>query len=564
MITPESLLPYQKKFLYMKQEFQSWAPALQELSTFCNPTRGFFAGMIPNNGKKIDHRVLLDSHARRAVRTLASGMVSGLTSPSRPWFAIGVTDQALKENDEVREWCDLVENILFDIFSRSNIYGALHSVYEEIGTFGTASFMLIEDFDQVIRARSYTAGEYFVACDAKGRVRKFGREFFMSVGQMVEEFGLEACSPQVQAAFNQSQTEQWIKINMMVEPNDKRTPGMVDNQNMAFKCVYWQDGEGTKILRQDGYEEFPVLAPRWDTTTTADAYGRGPGWDALGDVKMLQKEQRMKLEGLDKSNNPPVQQDSSVEGDANTMPGGVTRYNGLNGPNAGVRPAYQVQPDVNGMRESIMECKRAIDAAFYADLFLMFVNDTGGKMTATEVAERQSEKLQVLGPVLERLENELLSPLIERTFAIAMRMGLIPQAPDVMQGMELKIRYISILAQAQKMVGATAMQQVLGFVGNLSQLDPETADIIDTDETGRIYADNLATPAKMMRSKEKVAARREARAQAAQQAQQAEMAMASAKAGRDVAGAARDLGETKVGQNSALDATLGALTGAQP
>lgn len=556
--------PYQKKFGYMKQEHQTWAPALLELSQFCNPTRGFFSGMTPNNGKKIDHRLLLDSHARRAVRTLASGMVSGLTSPSRPWFAIGVPDQELKDNDEVREWCDIVENILFDIFSRSNIYGALHSMYEEIGTFGTASLMLMEDFEQVIRARSFTAGEYFLACDAKGRVRTFAREFFMTVSQVIEEFGEENVSASVKAAYQNKQTEMWVKINMLIEPNTEREPGYQDFKHMPFRCLYWQEGETFTLLRQDGFEEFPVLAPRWDTTTTADAYGRGPGWDALGDVKMLQKEQRMKLEGIDKRNNPPTQQDSSVEGDAQTMPGGVTRYNGIMGPNAGVRPAYQIDPAVRELREDINDCKQAISAAFYADLFLMFINDTGGKMTATEVAERQSEKLQVLGPVLERLENELLSPLIERTFAIANRMGLIPPAPKVMQGSDLKIRYISILAQAQKMVGATAMSQVLGFVGNLSQLDPETADIIDTDETGRIYADNLATPAKMMRSRDKVEARRQARAQAAQQAQQAQVALAAAKAGRDMAGAAKDLGMTQVGQNSALDATLGAITGAQP
>lgn len=563
MITSQVFKPYQKKFGYMKMEFQNWVPALQELSRFSNPTRGFFDGYRPNSGRKIDHQVVLDGHARRACRTLASGMVSGLTSPSRPWFGIALSDQALMENDEVRHWCDIVEGVLFDIFARSNVYGALYSMYEELGTFGTGAMMIVEDFKEVILARAFTAGEYYLACDPRGYVNNFAREYWMTTDQLVDEFGIDNVSETVKSNYQSGQSMNWFKVCKLIEPNKNRLQGFMDSAHMPFKCTYWQDGEQDKVLRVDGFEEFPVMAPRWSTTTTADVMGRGPGWDALGDTKMLQKEQKMKLEAIDKVGNPPIQQDASVEGMANTMPGGVTRYNGVFGPNAGVRAAYEVRPDINAMREDINEVKRAIDADFYADLFLMFQNQDLGKMTATEVAERQSEKLQILGPVLERLENELLRPLIERTFAIANRMGLIPPPPPIAQGHELKIRYISILAQAQKMVGATAMQQVVNFVGGLTVLDPEAADLVDVDEAGRIYADNLSTPAKLIRSREKVEQRRQARAEAAEQAAQAQQAMALAKAGRDVSGGVKDLAQAPMGDNNALDATLGALTGAQ-
>lgn len=559
---PTDLIEDKKRRLgRLKTDASSWFATGQELSKFCCPTRGFFS-QTPNQGTKIDHRVVLDMHARRAVRTLASGMVSGLTSPSRPWFAIGVTDPSIQELDEVKEWCDMVETRMLDVFAHSNIYGVLHSVYEELATFGTASFFLSEDINTIIHGRSYTFGEYYLGCDQNGRVNTFAREFFLQVDQMVLEFGLENLSPTVQAHHQNKNFDTWIKCSMLVERNRDRKPGFIDNKNMAYTCTYWEDGNPEKPLRVDGYEEFPVLAPRWDTTTSADSYGKGPGWDALGDTKMLQKETRMKLEGLDKSNNPPVQVDSSVDGEANLMPGGITRFSGVM-PNAGVKPAYQVQPDVNAMLESIRDCRMVIDRAFYADLFLMFANADLGKMTATEVAERQSEKLQMLGPVLERLENELLSPLIERTFAIMSRMGLIPPAPEALKKTELKVRYISILAQAQKMVGSVAMQQVIGFVGSMAATDPEVADLIDTEETTRIYADNLSTPAKMLRTRGKVAERRKARAEAQQQAQQAQMALAMAKAGRDAAGATKDLAGATLNGNSALDAALAGLRGTQ-
>lgn len=555
--------PYDRRLSALKTEASSWVATWMEQSKFCCPTRGFFANATPNQGTKIDHRVVLDSHARRAVRTLASGMISGLTSPSRPWFAIGVADAEIGELDEVKVWCDEVETRMMDVFSRSNIYGVLYSVYEELAVFGTASFFLSEDFNNVIHGRVYTAGEYVLGTDSRGRVNTFGREFFLKVSQIVQEFGYENVSPQTQASWNNKEYDKWLKVRMLCEENIDRDPTYADSKNMTYRCIYWEESNADKIMRQDGYDEMPVIAPRWDTTTTADAYGKGPGWDALGDVKMLQKEQRMKLEALDKVANPPIQVDASVEGEANTMPGGVTRFSATL-PNAGVKPAYQINPDIGAIRESITDCRNAISSAFYADLFLMFAQGDLGKMTATEVAERQSEKLQMLGPVLERLETELLQPLIDRTFAIMSRMGLIPPAPVALLDTVLKIKYISILAQAQKMVGATAMQQVVNFVGGLAAVDPEAADLIDTDETGRIYADNLAVPSRMLRNKGKVAERREARAQAQQQAQQAQMALAMAKAGRDVAGATKDLGQTPLDGNSALDATLGAMTGRQP
>lgn len=556
--------PFIKRFGFLRNEAMTWYPAWKELAQFVNPTRGFFMDDIPNRGKKIDHKVVMDGHARRAVRTLASGMTSGLTSPSRPWFRIGVPDPDLSENTNVKIWCDDVQNRMLDVFARSNIYGALYSAYEEIATFGTAALFLAADFNEVIRARSFTIGEYFLGCGPNGRVNAFARQYWMTALQLVEEFGIENVSPQVQQKYENHNTESWIKVNFLIEVNDDRIPGIKDFRNMPYRSLYWEDGSmQDTYLRVGGFEDFPILAPRWDTTTTADSYGRGPGWDALGDVKMLQKMQYQALTALDKVIDPPTQQDSSIQGDANTLPGGVTRYSAL-APNAGVRPAYQIQPDIAAMEAKIERTEKKIDAAFYSDLFLMLIQGDTGNMTATEVAERQSEKLQMLGPVLERLENELLNPLIDRTFSIMLSKGLIPPAPREIQGATLKAQYISILAQAQKMVGVTAMQQQLGIVGNMMQASPEVGDIIDWDEAGRESAEMLAVPAKMIKSPEAVAAIRKARADAQAKQQQMQMALASTQAAKNGAGAAKDLGNTPVGKNSALDATLAGLTGAQP
>lgn len=559
--------PFIKRSGLMWNEAMSWYPAWRELAQFCNPTRGFFFDEAPNRGKQIDFKTVIDGHARRACRTLASGMTSGLTSPSRPWFRLGLPDPDLSNFAPAKIWLDEVQSRMLDVFAKSNIYGVLHSMYEEIGTFGTACSFLEEDPRDVIRGRVYTAGEYFLSCGADGRVNGFYRRFYMSVFQMVAQFGLENCSPSTQAMF-QNHQDTWRKVHHLVEVNDTRIPKYKDFRNMPFRSIYWEDGSMINTyLDLGGYQEFPLLTPRWDTTTTADSYGRGPGWDALGDVKMLQKERREGLTALAKVVNPPMQKDSSVQGDVNTMPGGITESSS-NVPNAGLRPAYQINPDLNAMRQEVQDTKKAISEAFFADLFLMLQDDTRSGITATEIAERQAEKLQILGPVLERLENELLNPLISRTFAIMNRAGLLPPPPREIQGQPIKIQYISVLAQAQKMASVTAIDQWSGaIIAEAEQAqDPTILDIINFDEKNAEKADLLGVPAKIVNDPSAIAQKRQAR-----QAQQALAAKAAAmNQGADTAAkagsAVESLANSPVnsgdsGQNSALDQVLSSITG---
>jgi hypothetical protein len=464
-------------------------------------------------------------------------------------------------------WLDGIQITMQTVFAKSNVYGVLNSMYEEVGGFGTACALLEKDPVDVIRMRCYTAGEYFLGTGPDGRVNAFYRRFWMTVSQLVKEFGKENCTPQVVTMFENQSPDTWVRINFLIEENDDRVEEYKDWKNMRYRSVYWEDGAmPDKYLRMGGFEDFPVLAPRWSTTTTADAYGRSPGWKMLGDVKMLQALQRNKLIALDKVTNPPVQVDASVQGDVNMMPGGVTRFSGMM-PNAGVKAAYEVRLDLASLENTIQTTQNAIKEKSFANLFLMLIDaERGQPITATEVTERQSEKLSILGPVLERLEGELLNPLIERTFGIMLRMGLIPTPPKEIQGMELKVKYISILAQAQKMVGTTAMQQVLAYASSLAQTQlqlgqAEVLDNINFDEQIQEYAEMLGIPAKSMNSPEMRDALRKAKREAQAKAQQAQEAQIQADNMNKMSGAAKNLGTTPMDQNSALDAVLGGITG---
>jgi hypothetical protein len=168
------------------------------------------------------------------------------------------------------------------------------------------------------------------------------------------------------------------------------------------------------------------------------------------------------------------------------------------------------------------------------------------QMTATEVAERHTEKLVMLGPALERLQSELLGPIIDRIFAILDKFNLLPEIPREIEGMELRIEYISTLAQAQKAVGTNAITQFADYVGAIAGIVPDVTDKFDADESVDQYADMVGVPPKVVRSDDKVIEIRNERIRLQQQQAQLEQAQQAAQS-------SKLLSDTKLGQNSALD-----------
>ncbi len=544
--------PFQDRHNALMSEAESWNTAWKDIQKYIAPTRGHFDDAQPNQGKTIDHKTILNGHASRALVKLSSGMTSGLTSPSRPWFKLGLEDDDLQDFDPVKEWLATVEERMMGVFAKSNIYGALNGVYSEVGSFGTAAMAILPDYEDVMRARLYTCGEYALGTGPDCRVNAFTRKQWMTVGQVVEQYGIENVSESTKNKYDQKSIDSWVQVVQLIQPNPNKS-GSPLSQRKPWISVHWEVGATQdKFLRVGGFNRFPILAPRWNTTTTADVYGRSPAWDALGDVRMLQKMEKDSLIALDKVADPPVQADSNVA-EVNLLPGGVNRYSATS-PNAGVKAVYQLNPDFNAIEMKMQNTKQAISEAFFADLFMMISQAGRPNMTAREVVERHEEKLLMLGPVLERLESELLDPLIDLTFERMMEAGIIPPPPEELSGMELNVEYVSMLAQAQKMVGTTAIEQLTAFTGNLAAAKPAILDKYDEDEAIDAYAKMLGTPPKIIRSAEAVSAVRQQRQEAEQQAQ-----LAASMPG--MVEGAKTLSETKVGQNSALDALLAGASG---
>lgn len=537
---PANLTRKQKAMLRkstMWTERSSWMSHWREISEYQQPRLGRFFPTDRNRGQR-RYNSIYDNAAIFASRTLAAGMMSGMTSPARPWFRLALADRDLMEFGPVKTWLHRTGMLLREIFAQSNTYRALHAGYEELGLFGTWATVMLPDFENVIHHYPLTVGEYAISTDHRGMVNALAREFNMTVGQMVGQFGKDRCSQSVRNLFDRGNLDAWVPVMHLIEPNAGRETRKADNRNMRYSSQYFEaasDNNDT-FLSDSGFKRFPVLAPRW-SVTGQDIYGSSPGMEALGDVKQLQHEQLRKSQGIDYMTNPPIQVPVQYKDAArNRLPGGVM-FVDVNSPTGGIRSAYEIQLNLQHLMLDIQDVRQRINSAFYADLFLMLANDTRSGITATEVAERHEEKLLMLGPVLERLHNEQLSPMIDLAFDYAAEAGILPPIPDELQGVELNIEFVSTLAQAQRAVSAQGMDRLLGTVGSMAALFPQVVDKINIDQAIDDYGDMYGVNPEIIVPDDVV---QEIRAQRAQQ-QQAQAVAASAPAVVDTVKAAGDI-----------------------
>lgn len=548
-----TITSFNKRLEELKAERSSFMDYWRELSDNILYTRGRFLSSDRNKGYKRNTKQF-NNKPKLASRTLASGMMAGITSPARPWFRLSTSDPTLRKSAAVLMWLHQVQTIMYEVFSQSNFYNSLHSLYSEMGVFATGSMNIYEDFEDIIHCKTFTVGSYFIGTNGKGEVDTFYREYQKTVGQLVKEFGFDNCSTSVQQLWKTGSTEQWVDVVQAIEPNDDRDMQSPLAKDKKFRSVYYERSRSKgssedKFLRESGFDDLPNVSPRWDVAGE-DIYGTDcPGMTAIGDSKALQLGERRKYQALDKIVDPPLQVPDSLK---SKVEAGGLRNGDIVYTTSGEKIAsiYDLRPDLNAMMTINQETEQRIDSAFYVDLFLMLANSDRRQITAREVAEKHEEKLLMLGPVLERLHNELLDPVIDRTFNILQRGGVLPPAPPELAETELRVEYVSVLAQAQRLVSTGIVQQVAAFTGELSAIWPEARNKFNANQAIDEFAESLGVSPNVIRSDDEANALTQQQQEAAQRQQAMEQGVA-------MVDAAKTASDTNVGgEDNALGSIM--------
>lgn len=546
-----SIERYNRRLGALRSERSSFIGHWTELNDWILPRSARFLSTDRNKGDRRNSRIL-DSTATLAVRALYSGMMGGMTSPSRPWFQLRTSDPQLNEFQPVKLWLELVQNRMAEMFLASNLYSQLPGTYQDLGVFGTNAFALLEDDEDGIRCYSYPVGSYCLSTDWRGKVNTCYREYQMTARQVVENYP-ETASLRTKN-LSSSSPDAWIDVVHVVEPNPDHNPNRLESKFKRFVSVYYEKGEKTP-LKESGFDSFPIMASRW-ALTGEDIYGYSPGMDALGDVKGLQLEQKRKVQMIEKGNTPPMVAPSSMRnGAASLLPGGINFLDVSQG-QQGFAPAYTPNPGwLNPLIEDIREIQERIKKCFFEDLFLMMANIDLSGVSAQEIIEKKQEKLVMLGPVLNRLNDELLDPIIDRSFSIMLKKGMVPPPPQELHEQELSVEYTSVLAQAMKMSGLQGLQQLASFTMGMGQPFPEVLDKFNADASIDEMAAMLGTSPKLVNDATTVRMIRTRR----QQQEQTQQAMQMAQQGAQTA---QTLSQTNVQDPSALTAMAQYLQGA--
>lgn len=544
----------------------------QDLGTYILPNRYRRSFEDNESGSKIDYSKIIDPSATRAVRTAMAGMVSGGTNPASEWFRLTTPDPKLTKAKPVKSWLYDLTAQMNNIFLKSNIYQVLPLNYADAFTFGTACMLIEQHPTRVIHAYSFPCGSYWLGRDREGHINTFMREFQMTVWQLVNTFGdydpktgramWERFSPTIKSLWDNSQYHQRIDIRHCVYPNMDYDPDSIEPKHKKYSSDYYEIGNAVKsgrystsagfedrFLRESGYDHFPVLAPRWQVVGE-DVYGVDqPGEVALGDIKQLQTMIKNKARGVELKMRPPLVADERLKtASVGVIPGHITWITEADGVPK-VRSAYDVNFDLNHITMDIQDIRGSIRSTMLEDLFRFMESLRASgrtQITAREIDQHSAEQLSILGPFLHQLDQDQNKPLIETTFRHMADLGLLPpNPPPELQGVDLKIEYISILHQAQKAIRMSGLERYLSFTQSLTQTWPDVRHKVDTDEALEHYADMTGVPPKVVRSEDEVEEIKAAEAELAAQQQQMEAMQGEAQV-------MKDLGAAKTEPNSAL------------
>ena len=517
------------RFEKLEGQRQNWETHWQEVADYMQPRKADVTKQRARGDKRMEQ--VFDSSPIQAVELLAASLHGMLTNPSTPWFTLRFKDEEIDNEDEAKLWLESSTDAMYTAFNRSNFQQEIFELYHDLITFGTAAMFIEEDNDDIIKFSTRHINEVFIAENDKGRIDTIYRKFKISARAAIQKFG-DTVSSDVQTKAKKDPYEE-IEILHAVYPRADFNPNKKDKANMPFESVYIEFKNGNE-LSVSGFREFPFVVPRY-LKASNEIYGRSPAMTALPDVKMLNEMSKTTIKAAQKQVDPPLLvPDDGFLLPVRTVPGGLNFYR------SGTRD--RIEPLNIGANNPLglnMEEQRrdSIRAVFYVNQLMM---QQGPQMTATEVIQRNEEKMRLLGPVLGRLQSELLKPLIDRVFAILLRNNMLPPAPEFLSGRDIEIEYVSPLAKAQKSTELQSIIRTVEILGSLANVAP-VFDYINFDNLVKHLADIVGVPQKILKSQSQVNAERQQAQQQQEEMQQMQQLQQVAKAGGDIAPLAKAL-----------------------
>lgn len=506
-------------------------------------------GMLDEDdgSRRDDNRI--NSTPYNALITTRAGLIEGLAPQSRPFFVPRMRRDELNRSASVYDYLWKVKNILLLAMERSGAYDAIaHCILETLG-FGTSIVYTWEDMKNIARCEVDTIGEYRLAKDKNGEINSVYREKWMSAANMKEAFGYNNLPECVKNCLQEGKNPntRFCYIHA-IEPNAYYKEGGKRLSGMAYLSFYYLKDKRTAsdkpFLKVSGFKTKPFNVLRWDVTGNA-TYGDSPVKQVLGEIRQLQELSVDLLRSIEKQVDPTIAAPESLKSVGVKLGAKRVIYYSQPDTPASIKPIQENFVSIENLKVMIETIEDRIKTALF-NKALQAITDITKESTAYEISKVYEEKMMILGGFVQRFNNKFLRQLIERHFDICNELGLLPPPPqEIPDGEEMMIEFTSLLAQAQRSIGTSGLEQSIAFKARLAALDPSVVDYIDAREAMEIYDRNLGVPPKMNKGEEEVAKIRQERLRQQQ-------AMEQMKNADKMANAVKTANDVQIDDNSML------------
>ena len=509
-----------ERYKTLKAQRVTWEDHWQDIADYFLPRKANITIKHTKGDKR--HDQVYDGTATHALELLSASLNGMLTNTVSPWFILKFRNEIISQDDEANEWLESCAKVMQQVFARSNFQQEIFELYHELLAFGTSAMFITDDPKDDLRFKTIHISEIFITENEKGLVDSLTRRFHIKNKNIPLMYPDAQLPRSIITDIEKAPYDDAVILHS-VYPNEVKM-GYDNSKNMDWVSCHVHEKTGT-LLKESGFKEFPYVVPRYLKTSSNEIYGRSPAMNALPDTKMLNTMSKVSIKAAQKQIDPPLMvPDDGFILPIRTVPGGLNFYR------AGTRE--RIEPLNIGANNPVglqMEDQRrkAIRENFFVDQLMTI---QGQNMTATEVMQRTEEKMRLLGPVLGRLQSELLQPLITRCFNLLFKNNKFPPPPEMLGDQDIEIEYVSPLAKAQKTQELSSIMRGIEIFGSMQNIAP-VFDYIDIDGLVNHVQDVLGLPAKIMRSKAEVQ-------QIQQQKQQAEMEQMQLQQAQQVAEAA--------------------------
>lgn len=508
------------------QEDATWRSSWEDINRYVQPAKGMQRQTRTQEGQEA-HFQLYDGSVEHYNEIHASALHSRLTSVADQWWALSSGDPKVDREPAVRAYFQAVEEKGHEIINGTNFHSEVHEMFLDLGGPGTSVFFMWEDDDEVMRYETQPINRFTAWEDNK--------KMLTGIGWMEEKTGRQILMEYDKFPFDEESRKELtdkidkkLEIIRLIMPREETKLRGLGATSFPFASYHiWKKRK--LLLSEGGYREFPVAIPRY-TKIAGEKYGRSPAWKSMPDVRMLNECARLTIMAGQQQVMPPTLiTEESVMGALDLTPAGVTVVRqGIQNP---VVPFMLAGSPQFGF--DMMEAMRTrLKENFLVDKLQL---KDGPQMTATEVNVRADDSLQLFSPILGRFGYEFLGTHTARLYGVMGRKGMLPDLPDALSGINLKVRFTSQMARVLQINKAVNVQRFVGSVAPIFEADQTALDNLNVDVYVQRNATWYGVPQDMLTTDEERAQIRQERQQAAQKAQQQQDSMMESEVARNAA-----------------------------